>query len=132
MTNTNPNNFFNIIQWNINGFYKKIDDLNIIIQEHNPIAICLQETNLKYQQESSFKNFSLFKKNRTEQLRASGGVAILVNSSVPSEEITLHTNLEAIAVTITLETKITLCNIYLPNQTQFNTSDIENILKQIP
>jgi len=37
----------NIIKWNLNGFYKNIDEIKIIIHLHQPIALCLQETNLK-------------------------------------------------------------------------------------
>lgn len=34
----------NIIQWNLNGLYRNLDDIKLIINLHKPIAICLQET----------------------------------------------------------------------------------------
>jgi len=37
----------NIIQWNLNGLHKNINEIKLIINLHQPIAICLQETNLK-------------------------------------------------------------------------------------
>lgn len=56
----------NIIQWNFNGFYKNIDEIKIIIHLYQPIALCLQETNLKSDDPSSnFKNYNLFKKTLT-------------------------------------------------------------------
>lgn len=40
-------NSFNIIQWILNGFFKKRDELKLIINNHNFQIICLQETNFK-------------------------------------------------------------------------------------
>ena len=36
-----------IIQWNCRGLRSNYNDLAIILQEHSPSAMCLQETNLK-------------------------------------------------------------------------------------
>jgi hypothetical protein len=41
------------------------------------------------------------------------------------------TNLEAIAITIHGKETITICNIYLPNQLNFNENDINKIIKQL-
>jgi len=35
----------NIIQWNINGFFSRLEELQILTKELNPTIICLQETN---------------------------------------------------------------------------------------
>ncbi|KAF0712652.1 Reverse transcriptase domain-containing protein, partial [Aphis craccivora] len=65
-------------------------------------------------------------------LRASGGVCILINNNYPWEEIPITSNLEVVAISITLESKITICNIYIPNQTNFILEDISNIITQLP
>ena len=102
----------NIIQWNLNGLKKNIDEIKLIINLHQPIAICLQETNLKYDESPPIiNNFQYVNKNRRDCLRASGGVCILINNSFPWEEIPITSNIEAIPISITLETKTTLCNI---------------------
>ena len=36
-----------IIQWNCRGLRSNFNDLAILLQEHSPSAVCLQETNLK-------------------------------------------------------------------------------------
>lgn len=36
------------------------------------------------------------------------------------------------AISIQLETSITICNIYIPNQKLFKSTDIENIIQQLP
>lgn len=52
----------NIIQWNINGFFSKLEELQLIIKEHNPIIICLQETNFNNKSNPVLPHFSIFKK----------------------------------------------------------------------
>ena len=123
----------NIIQWNINGFYSKLEELQLLIKDHTPTIICLQETNFNTESNPSLHHFNIFNKNRKSSTRSSGGVAIMVNHNYPSEEITLHTDLEAIAVSITLpHVTLTLCNIYIPNQKEFTLYDIEHIIQQLP
>ena len=122
----------NIIQWNINSFIKKRPDLQLIIQKYSPMCISLQETNLKNNFIPNIKNYNIFYTNRQNCIRASGGVASLIHIDYPCEQIPIHSNLEVIAVQITLESKISICNIYIPNQTSFNTFDIDNIIKQLP
>ena len=46
--------------------------------------------------------------------RASGGTSIMVKSSVPHNQFDLNTNLQAVAVTVTLSRRVTICSIYLP------------------
>ncbi|KAE9528885.1 hypothetical protein AGLY_012460 [Aphis glycines] len=117
------NNIFNIIQWNPNGFYSKIDEIKLIINRFSPVALCIQETNFIDNKSGSLKNYVNFFKNRTNHIRASGGVATFINTQYPSEEITLVTNLEAVAVKISVKYKLTICNFY---------TDIQNIIDQLP
>jgi len=48
-TNIKPiminNNSLKIIQWNPNGFFSKLDEINLLLKKYCPISICLQETN---------------------------------------------------------------------------------------
>jgi len=106
------NNNLHIIQWNPNGFYSKIDEIKLIIKKFSPVALCIQETNFANNKSGSLNNYKTFFKNRTNHIRASGGVASFINTQYPSEEITIITNLEAIAVRISVKNKLTICNIY--------------------
>jgi len=36
-----------LMQWNLNGFYNKLTDLKLFVNNKKPNIICLQETNLK-------------------------------------------------------------------------------------
>lgn len=58
----------NIIRWNINSLIKKKNDLRIIINKYNPIAICLQETNLTDNNHTpQFKNLNYFFYNKIQK-----------------------------------------------------------------
>jgi len=131
MQNMN-NNKYHIIQWNPNGFYSKIDEIKLLINKFSPISLCIQETNFKNNKPTHLNNYTSCIKNRNHSGRASGGVATFINNQYHSEEIPLISNLEAIAVNITAKSKVTICNIYIPNSQDFNSTDIQNIINQLP
>jgi exonuclease III len=112
---------------------KKKNELKILIAEHFPDFTCLQKTNFNNQTYITLRNYTSYAKNRTNGLRASGGVAIYIKTFFPSKQIHLKTHLEAIPISVQLnETHLNTCNLYLPNQTKIELSDIENITKQLP
>jgi exonuclease III len=122
-----------ILQWNLNGFYRKLDELKLLISEHNPEILCLQETNFNNLNTGTLKNYNEYRSDRTDCLRASGGVAIYIKSDLPSKIINITTHFEVEAASIKLkDMEFKICNIYLPNQHIFNKNDIENISYQIP
>ena len=48
-----------IIQWNLNGFYIRQEFLLLLMMDHNPCVVCLQETNFKGSYCSKLKNLLL-------------------------------------------------------------------------
>jgi hypothetical protein len=58
-------------------------------------------------------------------------VATFINTQYPSEEIALITNLEAVAVRISVKYKLTICNLYMPNSQILSYTDIQNIIDQL-
>ena len=64
--------------------------------------------------------------------RASGGSSIVINNSVLQSLIPLNTNLQAVAVKVTLHRTIHVCSIYLLLGDRFNMADIENLILQLP
>jgi hypothetical protein len=128
------NNIFHIIQWNPIGLYSKIDEIKLLINKFSPVTLCIQEINFINNKSGSLKNYVNFFKNRTNHIRASGGVATFINTQYPSEEIILITNLEAVAVRISVKYKLTtrICNLYIPNSQILSYTDIHNITDQLP
>ena len=121
-----------LIQWNINGFYVRLPYLQIIQKKTSPSIICLQETNFKGIQCGRIRGYRAFNKNRQDGINASRGVAIYVKDNIPTEELLVLTNLEAIAVTISDPNKLTICNIYLPRSHNFNLADLQQLTDQLP
>jgi ribonuclease HI len=102
-----------ILNWNIRGFNVNRNELELLINEFNPIFISLQETKLKA--DVSFKNYKIYNKIKdcSGGGIASGGVMILADSSLHTELIDLDTTLQAIAIQTSYPTNLVLCNIYL-------------------
>ncbi|KAE9523688.1 hypothetical protein AGLY_015906 [Aphis glycines] len=120
-----------IIQWSINGFYRRSIDINRVIYDLNPNIICFQETNFKNSHHPNLKNYTEYIKNRTTANRASGGVATFIKNNIDSKEIIIRTHLQAIVTLVELDKPIHICNIYIPDSSPFTTANIENILDQL-
>ena len=64
--------------------------------------------------------------------RPSGGSSIFVKSSCPQRNIQLTTELQATAVSVTLDKEITICSIYIPPSFSLKTEHLDSLLKQLP
>lgn len=53
----------NLVQWNLNGFFKKYKYYNFIIQNQKPNIICLQETNVNDELAGKIPNCISYNKN---------------------------------------------------------------------
>ena len=63
---------------------------------------------------------------------ASGGSSIVVKNSIPQSQIQLNTNIQAVAVKVTLHKTIHVCSIYLPPGDPFNIAELEHLIVQLP
>lgn len=121
-----------LIQWNSNGFYSHLAELQNIIAQTNPEFICLQETRFNRNKITTLKGYTVYQKNREDYRIASGGVAIFTANNIFAEEIPLQTDLEAIAITTYAPTKITICNIYLAPDLNFDLRQLHRLAIQLP
>lgn len=121
-----------ILQWNCNGFYKRLHHLQRLITYYQPKCICLQETHFKINQTVSLKKYSIFRTDRQTDGNASGGVAILIDKEYHSKQILINTTLEVTAVQLASPLKHTLCNIYLPPNKMITYEELANIINQLP
>ncbi|GBN74712.1 hypothetical protein AVEN_224462-1 [Araneus ventricosus] len=99
-----------LISWNCRGFTNKSLELKDIINKHNPACIALQETYLKTDKHY-IRNYEIFSKHHIQD-RASGGVALLAASHIPSMSLNLNTNLQAVAIRIQMQSLVTVCSLY--------------------
>ena len=103
-----------LIQWNCRGLKANFNELLLLLTGLCPSIICLQETFLKPTDNLNIRGYTLYNHIHQAGDRASGGSSIVVNNSVPQSQIHLNTNIQAVAVKVTLHKTIHVCSIYLP------------------
>ena len=128
--------FSDIIQWNCQGIKNKRLELQILADQCKANVMCLQETKLPVGEEYAFSGFQVFLKSKDigPQGHAHGGVAILARSGVGPIPINLNTRFQAVAVSVKLQKRITICSIYIPPgaNNDFRKRDLENLIDQLP
>ena len=121
-----------ILQWNCRSVKANFEELNLLINEQKPVAVCLQETFLRDSDKFSLKYHACYFKHCGGGDKASGGVAVIVNNSVPHHSIKLDSSLQAVAVSISLNKTITLCSVYLPPSSPIDIKKVDNLIYQLP
>ena len=113
------------ILWNINGLKKKQLDLNLLIEQHKPDIIFINETHLHQHDKIKIKHFSMIRDDRDDGY---GGIATLINVNIPFKQanvnINIHNNFQIQRIKVN---KFNLLNIYCPpniNPTQQQYIDI--------
>ncbi|GFW81567.1 hypothetical protein TNCV_2882441 [Trichonephila clavipes] len=86
----------NILQLNINGTQRKIDELSCLLHDNNVHVACLQETKLNPNLNLKVKGYTELRRDRT---KSTGGLAFLIKTlTIKYTEIlpssTLPTNIE--------------------------------------
>ena len=123
---------YRLIQWNCRGIKPRYEELLLLLTLLRPSVFCLQETYLKPEDNFTLKTFNTYNHIHSDCLRASGGSSILVNSYLPQREIKLKTDLQAVAVSVTLEKEITLCSVYIPPSFSLRFEHLNSLLQQLP
>ena len=101
-----------ILQWNCRSVKANFEELNLLIDENKPVAVCLQETFLKDSDRLTLKCHSCYFQSCTDNDKASGGVAVIVNNSVPHRSARLDSTLQAVAVSFLLISPL-LCVLFI-------------------
>lgn len=123
-----------IIQWNCEGILPKKGELEKLVTEKDPVCVCLQETKLPYNATCRLPGYKSFLKN-LEVLdggNAHGGVAVLVRRGVSAFAVDLNTRLQAVAVSVKLRKRITVCSLYLPPGEVIQRRQLEGLITQLP
>ena len=115
-----------ILQRNCRGLKPRYEQLLLLLSLLRPSVFCLQETYLKAEDNFTFKGFNTYNHIHSDCLRASEGSSIFVHSSCPQREINLKTDLQAVALFVTLKKEITLCSVYIPPSFSLK-SDLEQL-----
>ncbi len=66
------------------------------------------------------------------RMRASGGVSILINERSPHRVLSLNTNVQAVAVSVTMQKTVTLCSVYIPPSSNLQIAQLDDLVAQLP
>ena len=116
----------------MNGYFNNYFQLQLLINDHSPSIICIQETHLKYNINPNIPSqyFSIFH-NNSNHTTSKQGIGILVRKNINYNIININSNFLVIAIEINMGIKFALLNIYIPPNQPFSASDINNIISQI-
>ena len=67
-----------------------------------------------------------------EDERAAGGSTIIVRDNILHSYVNLNTDLQTVAVRITLDKTITLCSVYIPPNSSLSLTQLKNLSDQLP
>ena len=121
-----------IIQWNCRGLKSNYNEILLLLSLLNPSIFCLQETFLKTNDNIDIKGFKSYNYIHSEGQRPSGGSSIFVKSCLPQREIKIKTQLQAVAVSVTLDKETTICSVYIPPAFSLTTEHLQSLLSQLP
>lgn len=102
------------IQWNMNGLYNNLAELQILIRDYSPMVISIQESHVGPKNDTSrtlggrYTWFHKFGANRFQS------VSLAVLSNIPHESIVLDTELIAVAAKMEGSLNITAVSLYIP------------------
>src|ERR1700690_3192192 len=84
------------LQWNCRGLRANIDELQILIQNFQPIVFALQETQISDPNSINLRQYSHFSIiPPTGDARPHGGASLLIRKNIPHSQIKLNTSLKA-------------------------------------
>lgn len=126
----NKENNYKIIQWNCNGLATHLDEINIMINRFDCLALCIQETRFRQNSETNLKNFTCYYKNNYTGTIAHGGVCIYLNNMFKGEIVNINSQLQVIAVKIKFPMQFIICSIYISGSETFSENNLANILSQ--
>jgi len=122
-----------IIQWNCRGLRSNLEELHLLISKYKPLAICLQETFLKDNDNLTIKNYEIFSvTSSSTDGRPIGGTSILIRNDIPHRQLNINTQLQAVAINFTCHKSISLCSIYLPPHHNTKINELESLLGHLP
>lgn len=120
-----------VLQWNLDSYNQKSDELKILVREYKPQIICLQETQLSPENNVRFQNYEILRKDYSEGLRACSGIAIFIKDTIHYESLNILSPIQVMAVKVYHPITYTICNIYIPPLKVIVKDDLIDIINQL-
>ena len=99
-----------------------------------PLFVSIGETKLPFDAVCDLPGYKAFLKNLEvqENEHAHGGVGLYVQTHISAFRIELVTDLQAVAVSMKIKRRITVCSIYLPPGQNIHRRQLEALIDQLP
>ena len=120
-----------VLQWNCQGYSAKYEDLRVLLYNHHPTVAMLQETMLGDRMPRAPAGYTLY---TTDDDRAvpGEGLACLIKNGTPCKQLQIQTEYPNIVFQVRMSRLYTICNLYLPHQSQVTSNELLNIAIQLP
>ena len=102
-----------IIQWNCRGLSSSNEHIKTLIRDRYVKIICLQETKIGDRPYNPGLYHDFYRSPPQLGGRAQGGTGFIIHKSIKCKSVPLTTVLQACAIEIHINKKITLCSLYL-------------------
>ncbi|GFU21483.1 RNA-directed DNA polymerase from mobile element jockey [Trichonephila clavipes] len=119
------------ISWNCRGLRTRLDDLKSIISTYQPPCVALQETFLKSTMTMQVRGYNSVRRDVDGDASPTGGACLFTSHLYPSNVVTLHTSLQAVAVRIHIHSLVTVCCVYLPPNNVVPQVDLNQLISQL-
>jgi len=102
-----------VLQWNFNGYINNYSQLQVLIKNHNPKIISLQETHLHSTRNIPIPiNYTFYHENTA--INGYGGIALLIHNSIQQQIVPTNAlDFDTIAVKVHSKIKFTIISSYI-------------------
>lgn len=123
-----------IMQWNCRGVKANLTELQFIITALDPVVICLQETLLSQNATITLKGYVTYHNPGPNTSRPSGGTITLVKNNLPHNFIKINSSIQNTTIRVSNITRktVTICNLYIPPNSNPTFTEYVNLIDQLP
>ena len=133
-----------IIQWNCRGIASSSEQIKTLFRDTDAKILCLQETKIGNKPFNPGLSYNFHGSTPLPAARAQGGTGFIIHKSINFIPIQLHTDLQACAVQVHIDKKVTLCSLYLEPKLEdhlfdvagdsrpLEITDLQNLVDQLP
>lgn len=126
-----------LLQWNLDGYFKRLAELQQLIAHYNPIIIALQETHLRPSLKHKPSKYNIIRHDHfNPNSHACGGTCLLISDGYKYHPIPTPNSLQNIAVSVSIPQlhplPITFCSVYIPPSHNTSSDDISTLIQSLP
>lgn len=116
------------IQWNVNGYYRRLPELHL--SHHHSCLLALQETHLRSRNKVKLSNNNIYRHNHETIYHAKGGWAIFVSNAYNATLLPILSEIQNIEVSVSLlqisKINTTISSIYTPSNQNVSSRTYPN------